>query len=154
MKTKYVVAIGTVGLVALGIYLYNKARQFKKVFDNMRVWPSGIRNIRVQLPYLLFNLDITLQNPTDVPFSITGASLVTLRRVVVYRNGKFLGQAEVNLAGLEIPAFGTTVVRDLPFRFELVNVLDNLINAESLTVNDLTLSAVVEVFGQQYEIEG
>jgi len=154
MKAKKIALIAGLAVVGLALFTYNKVNALKQVFERMTVWPTGISNIKLNLTTLSFKLDISVRNPTDTAFSVTGASIATLKRIVVSRNGKFLGQADVDISDIEIPAYGTSHFKDLPFTVSLENILTNILDDTTLNINELSITAVIEVLGQSYTISG
>lgn len=157
MKARTVLIVG--GIAALGIIALtvNKVLVLKDVFSKMKIWPSDISNFKITLSEISFNLDFMIQNPTNESFAVTGASIVRLKRVTAFKNGVYLGQAEVNLAEIEIPANSTIKLENLPFKLSLQSVLNNLANITNFDVTALTtglsIEAVVDFLGQEYVIE-
>ena len=154
MKTKTIIIAAGVGAAALAYWAYRKVNSLKAVFDNMQIWPSKVSNIKFAYPILSFNLDIAVKNPTDTSFSLTGVGVAKLSRIVVSRNGAFLGQADVDMQAIEIPAFSTSTIQNLPFKVSLLNVLSNVLADTNIDINQLSISAVIEVLGQSYTIQG
>lgn len=159
MKTRTIVIVS--GLAVLGIVALTakKVLVLKAVFDKMKIWPSNISNVKLNnFTELSFNLDFMLQNPTNESFSLTGANIVKLKRVSVFKNGTYLGQAEINLSALNIPANSTVALNDLPFKVSITSILDDLANITNFDVTTLTtglsVEAVVDVLGSEYIIEG
>ena len=138
------------GLVAIG---YHKAKSLKAIFDKMTIEPTGIRNLNFGLVYFTFDLDFTIKNPTQETFSVSGASVATLKRILVYRKTHFLGMAEINLDAIEIPANGELTIKNIPFSIATENVIKNILTKESLDVDELTIMAVIDVLGNEYIIE-
>jgi len=154
MKAGKIVLIAGLAVAGVAFYAYNKLNALRQVFDRMRIWPTGISNIKLSLTMLSFNLDIAVQNPSDTAFSISGASIATLKRIVVSRNGKFLGQADVDISTIEIPAYGSAEFKNLPFTVSLDNILNNVLADTNIQLGQLSISAVVEVLGNNYVIQG
>lgn len=157
MKTRTVVIVG--GLAVLGIIALtvNKVLVLKDVFNKMKIWPSGVSNVKLTLTEISFDLDFMIQNPTNESFAVTGASIVRLKKVTAFKNGIYLGEAMVNLAEIEIPANSTIKLENLPFKLSLQSVLNNLANITNFDLATLTtglsIEAVVDVLGTEYIIE-
>jgi len=158
MKGSTLLIVGGLAIAGILAFTANKVIVMKAVFDKMKIWPSNIRNFKISLTEISFSLDFMIQNPTNQNFSVTGGSLVKIKRVSAYRNGKFIGVAEVNLKEIDIPAESTVNLDNLPFKISIQNVLDNLATISDFTVaslmTGLTIQAAVEVLGVEYLIEG
>ncbi|RDI07036.1 hypothetical protein [Flavobacterium sp. AG291] len=159
MKAGTIVIVGGLAILGIAVLTAKKVLVLKAVFDRMKIWPSDISNVKLKnFTELSFNLNFMLQNPTNESFSVSGANIVTLKRVSIYKNGTYFGQADVNLTELEIPANSTTELKNLPFKVSLTSLLDNLANMTEFDVTSITtglsVEAVVEVLGSEYVIEG
>jgi hypothetical protein len=146
----------TAGLVVVGMSLmaYQKVQTLIQIFDRMTIKPSGISGFVPGLVQIRFKLDFKITNPTNEAFSVTGASIARLKKIVAYYNGQYMGMAELNLEAIEIPARSFTVLKEIPFTVSTQNLLSNLLTATDLDLNKLTLLAGIEVLGKEYIIEG
>lgn len=153
MKAKGIIL--TIGLAIGGLAWlgYKKAKSLKTVFDNMTIAPSGIRNLKLGLKEVSFLLDFTITNPTSEAFSVSGASIASLNRIMVYKDGNFIGMASVNMEAIEIPSNGELTIKNVPFKIATQNAL-NLLLQDSIDINKLTILAVIDVLGNEYTIEG
>ena len=154
MNLKKVLIASGIALAGMAFLGYQKVQNLKSVFDRMTIRPSGLSNIKViGLSTLRFDLSIKITNPTNEAFSVSGISLATFKRIMVYRKGEYLGMATINLGEIEIPAGQTIEIKNVPFEAATINVLKNLLTIESLSIDQLTMVAVVEVLGTEYTIE-
>lgn len=153
MKAKTVfigVGLFLAGLAYVG---WQKIQALKAVFDKMTIRPSGISGISLNLEYFTFKLSFEIHNPTAEAFSVTGASIAKIKRILVYRSGKFLGQATLNLEELDIPAISSIEIKNVPFQVSVQNIVENLSTIQDLKLSDLTIVCIVEVLGKEYVIE-
>src|SRR5690606_13673390 len=141
-------AIG--GLAWLG---YRKVKSLKAVFDNMTIAPSGIRNLKLGIKEVSFLLDFTITNPASEAFSVSGASIASLNRIMVYKDGNLIGMATVNMGAIEIPSNGELTIKNVPFKIATESAL-NLLLQDNIDINKLTILAVIDVLGNEYTIEG
>lgn len=120
----------------------------------MTIRPTGIRGLSLTGQYLKFRLDFEIYNPTNEAFAITGGSFAKIKRVMVYRQGKFLGMANVDIDQIEIPAISILQISDIPFQISLLNAFENISTLENFSIAELTVVCVAEVVGREYIIEG
>lgn len=151
MKTKHLLIGGGVAIAALALYGYKKVVDLTATFDAMTIKPSSIRKIKLSWSSLNFNLDVRINNPTAQDFAVNGL-VATLKSIVINYKGKYLGTAVVNIDEIMIPKFSSLVIRDLPIIIENSELLENIWTITDLTINDLTITAVVEVLGSEYTI--
>src|SRR5690606_30878408 len=133
MKTKTIIIASGLILGGIALAAYQKVQTLKAVFDRMSIYPSGLRNVRAGLTYFTFKLDITLKNPTNEAFSVTGASIVRFKRILAYRNGHFLGMATLDLEEIEIPAASSIEITNIPFEVSPENVMKNILTIEGFS---------------------
>lgn len=117
----------------------------------MTIAPAGVRNIKVSLTSITFNLDVALKNPTGQDFAVSGY-VATLKRIIINYKGQFLGVADVNIDEIGVPKFNTLVIRDLPVVVATSALLQNIMTITSLDYKDLQITAVVEALGTEYTI--
>ncbi|QEE49635.1 hypothetical protein FUA48_08575 [Flavobacterium alkalisoli] len=153
MKAKTIIIAASIALAGIAIIGYNKVKTLKAIFDQMTIEPSGIRNFKYTVSKITFNLDITITNPTQEAFSVSGASLASLKRVMVYMGDKFIGMATVNLDAIEIPPQASLTVKNIPLEVATENAI-GLLSVQNLSLDIFNIMAVVDVFGNEYTIEG
>jgi len=153
MNTKKLLVAGGLTLAAFTIYGFKKVESLKAVFDRMTIKPTRVSSIKVDLNKVSFNIDILIENPTNTGFALTGASIASLKRIMVYRDGVSLGTVEVNMQSIDIAAYSSAAITNLPFTISTESVLYNLITASSFDMNKLKIIAIVGVLGAEYVIE-
>lgn len=154
MKKSNVLLIG--GAVVAGLLLigYQKVQDFTAVFDRMNIYPSGLRNFKIKgLKEITFDLDITLKNNSGTAFSLNGIYLAKLKRVVITRNGEYIATANLNLETIEIPALSSIIIPNVPVVANTAGLVMNLFSSEQISIDQLGISAIVEVLGREYTIE-
>ena len=156
MKTKTIViaaSLAVAGLIAIG---YAKVKTLTAVFDKMTSWVSGISNFKVASGQATFNLNVTIKNPTDTDFTVSGLYVAKVKRVLVYMQGQYLATATVNMDAIDIPAYSQKEISNIPFSTSientLVTVLSSVLGGQTLSLNNLTIVTVIEVLGQEYNI--
>jgi hypothetical protein len=153
MKAKYVIA----GIAAVGIGVYwwktDYVRRITKVFSNMRVYVSNIKNLQFTgTNTVAVTLSFILENPTNEGFTVTGANVAKLKSLMVYYDGNYLGTANLGLTELQIPAQTTIQITDVPFTISAQGIYQT-IAAGQFTTEHLTIKAIVNVLGKDYTIE-
>lgn len=152
MKTKTLIVSGIGVLVALAVIGYKKVADLQAIFDKMTIDPAGIRNIKLSWSTVSFNLDVKLTNTTSQAFTVTGIP-ATFRRMYISYRGTFLGAAEVHLDAINIPAFSSVILKDLPVVVDTKAIISQLGNLQNISTNDLTVAAVIAVAGKEFTIE-
>ncbi|HEX8269756.1 MAG TPA: hypothetical protein VF581_07680 [Flavobacterium sp.] len=160
-SAKNVLIIGALilaGGVALG---YKKVSNLMAIFEKMTIEPYSVpRNIRATWTQIDFNMDIILKNPTTHPFAVTGY-VATLKQIMVYYKGTFLGVANLHLTEIAVPAYGSLVLPNVNIVVGTASLLSNaaalIPEMQTMSMNqlynDLTFRGLVDVLGTQYEIE-
>lgn len=152
--TKTILITAGIALLAGAAFAVKKVKMLQAVFDRMTIKPQNISGTKIGLMQLDFKLDIKITNPTPEAFSVSGASLAILKSIRLYRKGKFLGKADLNLRELEIQPRSSYVLKHIPFSVTAAAVLENLMTIETLSPSELSIVAIVEVLGSEYEITG
>ena len=65
----------------------------------------------------------------------------------------FLGTIEVNRSDIEIPAYGTTIIENLPLEFNPLGAALALLQMSNLDASALKVEAVVNILGTDYTIK-
>lgn len=154
MKARTIIIAGVLAVGGLAAITIHKVMTLKAVFDRMKITPSAIKDFKLTLTEVSFKLNFKITNPTTEEFSVSGASMATLKSVSVYRSGNFFGSAWVNLNEIIIPAQSTVELQNLQFNISLQSLLENLSTIDKISLAELRIEAVVEVLGRDYIIEG
>ena len=154
MKTRTILITAGAVIAGLALVGWQKIKTLKAVFDRMSIRPSGISAFVPGLVKITFRMSFKITNPTNEAFSVTGASIATLKRIKAYYNGRFMGMADVNLTEIDIPSNSYVELKNIPFTVATENLLDTILTVDEINLNNLTIHAIVEVFGNEYLIEG
>lgn len=152
MKTKNIL-IASGAIVAVAAWWgYNKIQKLKAVFEQMTVLPSGISGINITLAAIRFKLNFTINNPTAEDFSITTGKMAAIKRIIVYRKGKLLGVAQVDIDNIEIPAYAAIEIKDIELQVAVSSLLDNIMTIQGISLDEITIACVVSVIGKEFTI--
>jgi hypothetical protein len=157
MINKRNIIIGATGVLAfLALFGYNKMNELKQAFQELKIKPIGLKNLKVQLTRTTFNLSIEISNPTNVDINLNAFGVANFKRIMFYMNGKYLAMSSPNIISISIPNASRLVIQDLPVEISNSVLLQNLsttsLNMDAL-MNALQVKAVVEVNGKEYLIE-
>jgi hypothetical protein len=152
MKAKTVLLGIGVAVAGLALVGWQKAKNLKDTFDMMSLVPVGIRKVDfISLTTTKLNVDIRLVNPTTQAFSINGV-VATLKRLVVYYKGKYLGSADLNISAIDVPANGTALIKDIPVTVENLAAITVLLDLGNIDMKNLQITATIEALGSEYQI--
>lgn len=153
MKKKHILIAAGVGITGLLAFGYNKVKTLQSTFEKMTIKPVDISDLKWSVFEIKFKLDLKIDNPTKEYFAISGASVARLKTISVYRKGKFIGTANVELEAIEIPPYSHLVLKHVPFSVSAANVLYNALTIETFSLSQLTIVATIDVLGNEYIIE-
>lgn len=141
-------------LVGFAVYGKQKVSQIQAIFDQMTIKPVGFSNVNfsIKAATLSLNLDIKLSNNTVDGLYVTGLSLASLDRLIIYYKGILLGEANVNIGEISIPAYSYIVLNDIPVTVDAINILDQGLALLSFNINDLTIVGEISALGTTYQI--
>nr|WP_322624495.1 hypothetical protein [uncultured Flavobacterium sp.] len=152
---KKAIIIGGLALVAiLGFRAYTKVQEYTAILSQLRAWPSKVKSFQIKaLNKIKVVIDLDVQNPTSTAFSVTTGNTATLKKVMVFMGNTFLGTIEVNRSDIEIPAYGTTIIENLPLEFNPLGAALALLQMSNLDASALKVEAVVNILGTDYTIK-
>lgn len=154
--TKGIVIGGGLVLLSFLAFAANKVKTVQAIFDRMSIEPADISALKVtgSFPnfYINFKLDIKITNPTPLALSVSTGSLAVLRSIKLYRKGKYLGKADLNISTIDVPANSSTTFKHIPFSVAAQAALENAMTIESFDMSELGIVATVVVLGNEYEI--
>ncbi|WP_337967189.1 hypothetical protein [uncultured Flavobacterium sp.] len=148
------------GIVAIAGYFFieYKVQKIIERFQFVKIFPTSIKKFNIKWnegsPFVSFNLDIKLVNPTAEVFSAKIVA-VKLKRIIFYdKNNILLGTATVNTDAITIPANGSTTLFDIPIQLELKTVASTIISAiqSSFNLKDIRIESVVSILGTEHKI--
>lgn len=151
MKAKTILIGAGLAIVGVALLGYTKVTDLQWIFSKMTIKPVAIRKIKISFSSISFNLDIQLTNPTTQDFAVNGYG-ARLTKVIVSKNGKPLGVSIVNMGEISVPAYGSFVIKDVPVIVIPSVVLENLDTIFQTGIEDLQISSVIEVLGEEYVI--
>lgn len=152
MKTKNILIVAGAAVAAATWWGYNKIQKLKAVFEQMTVLPSGISGINISLAAIRFRLNFTINNPTAEDFSVTTGKMAAIKRIIVYRKGKLLGVAQVDIDNIEIPAYSAIEIKDIELQVAVSSLLDNIMTIQGISLDEITIACVVSVIGKEFTI--
>ncbi|TPG44376.1 hypothetical protein [Flavobacterium pectinovorum] len=148
------------GIVAIAGYFFieYKVQKIIERFQFVKIYPTAIKKFNIKWnegsPFVTFNLDIKLVNPTSEVFSAKIVA-VKLKRIIFYdKNNILLGTATVNTDAITIPANGSTTLFDIPIQLELKTIASTIISAiqNSFNLKDIRIESVVSILGTEHKI--
>ena len=151
----------TGGILTLGYFLFKeKAKKLTAQFGLVKIIPVGFKNITGKWnsgkPAISFNIDLNFINPTPQNFKADGVVIVLKRLVFYDKNNVFLGQSDINMSSLSIPANSSTVIRNVPVSLDLQTTLVNaitIINNGNFIPANIKTEAVISVLGIEYKLK-
>lgn len=159
MSVKKIIIIG--GILAAGYYLLKKkAENLTTQFSLVKIIPVGFKNLSAKWnngkPNVSFDLDLKFINPTPQNFSADGV-VVTLKRLLFFdKNGIFLGQSEINMSSLNVPAKSSTVLKNVPVILDLQTTVINaisIIKTGGFSPENIKTEAVISILGLEYKLK-
>jgi len=139
-------------LVGLAIAGASKVKNLFDTFQQMTAKPNGFpKKIKGTFTSLSFEIGIKIDNPTDQEFSVSGV-IATLTKVIVYYKGRLIGVSQIRISELDVPAFGSTVIPNVPIVVLNSEILRLLPLIDALNLNDLKINVAIEVLGNEYFI--
>lgn len=138
---------------ALALVGWRKAKNLQSVFDKMKIKPVALSNFDISLSRLFFKVDISFENPSSEDFSLNGY-VVSLKKIDIYYNGIYIGQATTNLISISVPANSTLIVYDIPVEIPVKSLPYIILQAitNGLSLSSLKINATVNALGKDYLI--
>lgn len=152
MKTGTKIFIGAAlfigGLIALG---YKKVSQLQQQLYTIAIAPFAVKNVKIGLKQISFDLDVIVKNNSAMEFYVTGAVIATLSRLEIVYKGKVIGTAQTNLDEVSIPAYGQTILKNIPVVIPTSELVNNITNISDV-LQKFTIIGYVDVLGVEYQI--
>lgn len=150
---KKALIIGGVVVAFLAYRAYTTAQEYAAILGQLRAWPSKVKSFKVEaLNRIRVVINLDVQNPTGTAFTLTTGNTATLKKVMVFMGETFLGTIDVNRSGIEIPAYGTTIIENLPLVFNPLGAALALLQMDSIDAQALRVEAEINVLGNDYII--
>ena len=133
---------------------FQKVTKIKEIFDGMDIEPDIISNFDINFneQTIRFNLDIKLTNNSLEDLYVTGASIVTLKQIILFYKDTYLATVNVNIGEIEIPRKSEYFLRKIPVAVDAVNVLQNITSLINFKIENLTVTGIINAMGNDYEI--
>lgn len=152
MKAKTVLIGLGIAIGGLALVGWQKAKSLKDTFDKMSIVPVALRKVDfISLTTTRLNVDVRLVNPTQQAFSVSGV-VATLKRLIVFYKGKYVGSADLNITAFDVPANGTSLIKDIPLTVENFAALSILLDIGNIDMKNLQITATIEALGSEYQI--
>jgi hypothetical protein len=156
---KLIIGLSIVGLAAYFL-IKDKAKKITEQFKNIKFLPVSFSNLNGKFndfsPYVTFNIDLKVTNPTQEEFNTNGV-VVSLKRLLFYdSSNNFIGGSEINLKNLNIPAASSVIIPNVPILLDVTNTLVNVVKAfttGNFTPSKLKTVAIISVLGLEYRVE-
>ncbi|KIA99231.1 hypothetical protein OA93_06275 [Flavobacterium sp. KMS] len=149
------------GILAVAGYFYLEQRVKKIIeqFQFVKIYPVAFKKLDAKWndakPFVTFNLDLKLVNPTAQNFSAQ-ITAVTLKRILFYdKKNMLLGTANVNVKGINIPANSSIVIPNVPVQMDLQTTITNVLgalNVSNFNSSDIRIEVIVSILGTEHKI--
>lgn len=136
---------------ALALVGWRKAKNLTTAFSKMDIFPSAIKQIDLNWSRLFFKLDVTFTNGSDQDFSLNGY-VVTLKRLDIFYDNKYVASAYPYLTSISIPANNTLIVHDIPVEIPITALPGIILQINDFKISLLKINATVEALGKEYTI--
>ncbi|KFF17373.1 hypothetical protein [Flavobacterium hydatis] len=149
------------GILAIAGYFYLEQRVKKIIeqFEFVRIYPVAFKKLDAKWndakPFVTFNLDLKLVNPTAQNFSAQ-LTAVTLKRILFYdKKNMLLGTANVNVKAINIAANSSMIIPNVPVQLDLQTAITNVLgalNVSSFNSSDIRIEVIVSILGTEHKI--
>jgi hypothetical protein len=154
MKLKRILLIGGAGLAALSAFGAKKAFDIKGVVEQLEFslgkvssWPE------IFFPNIRLAVDVVISNPSQTPLDVSTGGLIKITKISVFdRAGQLVGEAQLNLDSISVPAFGSVALKNVKIQGPINGVLST-ITTGSTRVSDFRIFAHVNALGREFIIE-
>lgn len=149
------------GILALAGYFYLEQRVKKIIeqFEFVKIYPVAFKKLDAKWndgkPFVTFNLDLKLVNPTAQNFSAQ-ITAVTLKRILFYdKKNMLLGSTNVNVKAINIAANSSTIIPNVPVQLDLQTAITNVLgalNVSNFNSSDIRIEVIVSILGTEHKI--
>lgn len=155
---KIVIGLG-IATVAGYFLLKRRVTEIMEHFQFVKVYPVAFKKLDAKWndarPFITFNLDLKLTNPTAQNFTAK-ISAVRLKRILFYdKKNMLLGVANVNINAITIAANSSIIIPNIPIQMNLQTTIVNVLAAmagSNFTSNDIRIEAIVSVLGIEHKL--
>ncbi|MFY0481675.1 hypothetical protein ACI6PS_03645 [Flavobacterium sp. PLA-1-15] len=150
--TKKILWIAGGALVVSSIVGFQKVTKIKEIFDEMDIDPDRIDKVNISFDRIKFNLDIRLRNNSMEDLFVTGASIVTLKQIIIFHKNTYLATVNLNIGEIEIPRKSDFFLRNIPVTVDTVNTMQNIRELADFNLNNIAITGIINAMGNDYEI--
>ncbi len=136
------------GITAVGLLIKSKVNDWRAIMPQLKAFPTDFNRLNINFNKIEFYLEVTLFNPTKQAFNPDGI-IAQLDRLEVTAKGQKIATIEVKKNGIQIPAEGKFVLKNLKVN---VPVTSLLFVKDIKTYDDLDVVAIMNVLGEEYSI--
>lgn len=141
-------------MVVSSIVGFQKVTKIKEIFDEMDIDPDRITKFDISWKRIKFNLDIRLRNNSNEDLYLTGASIVTLKQIIIFYKNTYLATVDVNIGEIEIPRKSDFFLKDIPVEVDLINTLQNISSLVDFKLENIATTGIINAMGNDYLIGG
>ncbi|MFN3941483.1 MAG: hypothetical protein ACK4K1_02460 [Flavobacterium sp.] len=152
MWKKIAIVAGILALIGGSSYTIVKAGYLKEILEKMKIKVRWIRNIKIHLTNISFDLDIELLNNSPHDLDVTGAGLVKLTKLRMFHNKAYLGESPINLTSISIPNRNSVILKNVPFTVSTKEIMNNIITVSTINPNNVTIEATISALGTEFTI--
>lgn len=148
------IAVGVGISLVTGLILgKNKLNQAKSVVNNLKIKLTKINSIEPIEKAVLINIDLRLENHSNVDFSADTGSLISLKKVQFFnKQGVLLGEAEKHINNIILVPYGNQEITNIDLIIPTKNIGALIQQLFSTNAGDLVPRINIEVFGEPYTI--
>ncbi|MDL2141173.1 hypothetical protein QQY79_01465 [Flavobacterium tructae] len=159
MSVKKIVIGAGILAVAGYFYLEQRVKKIIEQFEFVKIYPVAFKKLDAKWndgkPFVTFNLDLKLVNPTAQNFSAQ-LTAVTLKRILFYdKKNMLLGSANVNVKAINIGANSSTIIPNVPVQMDLQTAITNVLgalNVSNFNSSDIRIEVIVSILGTEHKI--
>ncbi|WP_299681144.1 hypothetical protein [uncultured Tenacibaculum sp.] len=140
--------------LALGMYSFRKVKSTANALDKLKVKISGLNNVNISLKSIKLQIDLTLENHSNLDIGVKTFELIRIKKVDFYNksNQEYIGSADVNISNIKIPAGDKTVIKNIPLKIPVKNLINNLSVFKGDVKNNLKIIIVLDTMGKEYAL--
>ena len=145
-------------IVATSVFLLyrlsNKVKSTANALDKIKVKISGLNNVNISLKSIKLQIDLTLENHSNLDIGVKTFELIKIKRIDFYNryNQEYIGSADVDISNIKIPAGDKTVIKNIPLKIPVKNLINNLSVFKGDVKNNVNIIIVLDTMGKEYAL--